>query len=82
MSQHLFDLLKQKNIETDEIINIAQAMQNANFSDEQTVSQLIDQLQRLAGQSISPEQKQQLVNTITNNKLPNDMNALSQWFNL
>lgn len=77
----IFNQIKSKtNIKTDEIFKVANSVQNADFSNEQTVRDLVKQLSQMANKSISKEKEDKLVDTITKNKMPKDINTLGQQF--
>ncbi|MBM7542509.1 stage VI sporulation protein F [Amphibacillus cookii] len=77
----LFDHIQNKaNIKPDEIFKVAQSVQNADFSNETTVRDLVKQLSQLANKPISKEKEDKLVQSITKNKFPKDINTLGQLF--
>ncbi|GAA5415378.1 hypothetical protein Pryu01_00402 [Paraliobacillus ryukyuensis] len=79
--KNMFDQIQKKsNITTDEIMKVASSVQNANFSDEKTVRNLVKQLAKMANKPISKEKEDKLVQSITKNKVPKDLNSLGQLF--
>ncbi len=77
----MFDQIQKKsNIQADEIMKVAQSVQNADFSDEATVRKLIRRLSNMAGKPVSKEKEDKIVKAITNNNMPADMNTLSKLF--
>ncbi|SHN19738.1 MULTISPECIES: stage VI sporulation protein F [Gracilibacillus] len=79
--QNMFDQIQKKsNVQPDDIFKVAQSVQNADFSDEKTVRQLVKQLARLSGKSVSKQKEDKIVKAITNNNMPKDMNTLSKLF--
>ncbi|KAB8138492.1 stage VI sporulation protein F [Gracilibacillus oryzae] len=79
--QNMFDQIQKKsNIKSDEILKVAQSVQNADFSDEATVRKLIRQLANMAGKPVSKEKEDKIVRAITNNNMPADINTLSKLF--
>ncbi|SEN42547.1 Stage VI sporulation protein F [Amphibacillus marinus] len=77
----LFDQIQNKaNIQPDEIFKVAHSVQNADFSDEGTVRDLVQQLSHLANKPIPKQKEDKLVQTIVNNNLPKDLSALGQLF--
>ncbi|PWU68632.1 MULTISPECIES: stage VI sporulation protein F [Gracilibacillus] len=79
--QKMFDQIQKKsNIQADEIMKVAQSVQNADFSDEATVRKLIRRLSNMAGKPVSKEKEDKIVKAITNNNMPADMNTLSKLF--
>ncbi len=79
--QNMFDQIQNKsNVQPDDIFKVAQSVQNADFSDEKTVRQLVKQLAKLSGKSVSKQKEDKIVKAITNNNMPKDMNTLSKLF--
>ncbi|QGH34802.1 stage VI sporulation protein F [Gracilibacillus salitolerans] len=79
--QNMFDQIqKQSNVQPDQIMKVAQSVQNADFSDEKTVRKLVKQLARLSGKPVSKQKEDKIVKAITNNKMPKDINSLSKLF--
>lgn len=77
----MFDQIQKKsNVQPDQIMKVAQSVQNADFSDEKTVRQLVKQLSKLAGKPVSKQKEDKIVKAITNNNMPKDMNTLSKLF--
>ena len=77
----LFDKIQNKaNIDPSEVYAVANSVKNANFSDEETVRNLVRQLSALANKPISKEKEDKLVQAITKNKMPSDLGALSSLF--
>lgn len=65
------------NITPDEIYNIAESVKHANFSDEQTVRQLIQHLSKIANRPISKAKENQIVDMIVKNNVPMNMEELN-----
>lgn len=77
----IFNQIKNKaNIKPDDIFNVANSVQNADFTDDTTVRDLVKQLSQLANKPISKEKEDKLVQTITQNKIPKDINTLGEQF--
>lgn len=77
----LFDKLQQNaNINPDDVYKVANSVKNADFSDEKTVRQLIRHLAKLANKPISKEKEDKIVQSITKNKMPMDMQSLNRIF--
>lgn len=77
----IFDQIsKQSNMKPEDIMKVAQSVQNADFSNERTVRQLVKQLSQMAGKSVSKQKEDKIVQAITNNNLPKDMNTLTKLF--
>jgi len=79
---NLFGKIQQSSsINPGEIYKIAESVKNADFSDEKTVRKLVRRLSKMANKPISREKEDKLVKTITNNKMPKDIQSLTQMFN-
>lgn len=71
---------KNSSINPGDIYKVADSVKNADFSDERTVRKLVRQLAKMANKPISKEKEDKLVKTITNKKVPMDMQTLNQMF--
>lgn len=77
----IFDKLKNNaGIDSGDVYKIADSVKNADFSDENTVRNLIRNLARLANKPISKEKEDKIVQSITQNKMPTDMQSLNRLF--
>ncbi|HLR40617.1 MAG TPA: stage VI sporulation protein F [Virgibacillus sp.] len=77
----LFEKLQQNaNVNPDDVYKIANSVKNADFSDEKTVRQLIRHLAKVANKPISKEKEDKIVQSITKNKMPMDMQSLNRLF--
>ncbi|WP_010095925.1 stage VI sporulation protein F [Ornithinibacillus scapharcae] len=80
-SHNPFDKIQQSTgINPNDIFKVADSVKNADFSDEKTVRRLVRQLAKMANKPISKEKEDKIVKSITNNKVPADLNSLSQLF--
>jgi hypothetical protein len=80
-SNNPFDKIQQSaGISPSEIYKVADSVKNADFSDERTVRKLVRQLAKMANKPISKDKEDKLVKSITNNKVPTDLNSLNQLF--
>jgi len=81
LERDLFDKIKQStNVNPDDVYRIAESVRHADFSDEQTVRNLVKHLARLANKRISKEKEDQIVQSITKNNIPMDMQSLKRLF--
>lgn len=84
MSLHdnLFKKIQDRtNINPEDIHAIADSVKHANFTDEETVRNLVKQLSNLANKPISKEKEEQIVQAITNNQFPSSLDSLDDSFN-
>lgn len=76
-----FDQIQQQtDVNPDQIYKVAESVKNADFSDEKTVRALIQRLSTIAGKPISKAKEDKIVQSITNNNMPMDMQTLNQLF--
>lgn len=76
-----FDNLEKKtNVKQEDIFNLANSVSGANFKDEQTVRNLIQQVAKLANKPVSKEKEDELVKAIVNNNMPMDFGTLAKMF--
>lgn len=68
------------NIKPGDIYQVADSVKHADFSDERTVRNLVRQLARMANKPLTKEKEDRIVQSITNNNMPHDMQSLSQLF--
>ncbi|SEP68465.1 stage VI sporulation protein F [Piscibacillus halophilus] len=79
--QNIFNHLKKKaNINPNEVMNVAKAMQNANFSDEKTVRDLVRHLAAMANKPLSQQKEDRIVKMITEKGDQLDQQTLQQFF--
>lgn len=74
MNDNLFERIEKKtNVSKDTIVNLARKLQDGNFKDENTLREIIGELSIITGKDVSEEQKQKIINTIVNDKVPKDI---------
>ncbi|MBA2173865.1 stage VI sporulation protein F [Halobacillus locisalis] len=78
--KNIFDHLKKNaNIDADEVFSVANSVQNADFTDEKTVRRLIRQLSKMANKPVSKQKEDKIVEAITKQNMPLDMNTLGKF---
>ncbi|ELK45345.1 stage VI sporulation protein F [Halobacillus sp. ACCC02827] len=78
--KNIFDHLKKKaNIDPEDVFKVANSVQNADFSDEKTVRRLVRQLAKVANKNISKQKEDKIVEAITKQNMPLDMNTLGKF---
>lgn len=78
--KNIFDHLKKKaNIDPDDVFKVANSVQNADFSDEKTVRRLVRQLAKIANKNVSKQKEDKIVEAITKQNMPLDMNTLGKF---
>lgn len=77
----LFDKLqKNSNINPDDVYKVAESVKSADFSDERTVRNLVRHLSKMANKPLDQEREDKIVQSITNNKIPGDIQSLNKFF--
>ncbi|MRG86413.1 stage VI sporulation protein F [Salinibacillus xinjiangensis] len=66
------------NISSNEILKVADSVKNADFSDEKTVRKLVRKLSKMANKPLPKAKEDQIVNMITKQNMPMDMNTLQK----
>ena len=61
---------KKTNVNKDTILSLASKLQNSNMKDENTLSELIDEIGEITGKEVSKEKSDKIVNAILNDKIP------------
>ncbi|WP_234998351.1 stage VI sporulation protein F [Salirhabdus sp. Marseille-P4669] len=69
---------KNSNINANEVFKVAESVKNANFSDEKTVRQLVRRLSKMANKPLPREKEDKIVEMITKQNVPMDMNTLQK----
>ncbi|WP_332693377.1 stage VI sporulation protein F [Halalkalibacter lacteus] len=80
-SSFMDQIQKKANVKPDELFKLANSVSNTNLKDEAAVRQLISQVAKLANKPVSKEKEDQIVEAITNNKMPSDFASLAKMFN-
>ena len=74
MNDALFKRVENKtNVNKETILGLANKLSNGNMKNKDTLLEVIDELSRLTGRSVSDEKKQKIVNAIVNDKVPNNI---------
>ncbi|MFD1360569.1 stage VI sporulation protein F [Lentibacillus salinarum] len=77
----LFDKVQQNSdINPKEIHKVADSVKQADFSDEKTVRQLVQRLAKMANKPIPKAKEDKIVESITKNNMPMDMQTLNKMF--
>lgn len=80
-SKEVFSKIEQRsNLSVEDIYRIAQSIQHADFSDKETVRQIVRDLSQMTNRSISKDKEDSIVNSIINNDIPTDIESLQQFF--
>src|SRR5690625_1877019 len=80
-SRDIFNEIEKKSsLSVEDIYRIAQSIQHADFSNEQTVRKIVRYLSQMTQRSISQEKEDAIVSSIINNDMPQDIDSLRQFF--
>ncbi|TFJ93805.1 stage VI sporulation protein F [Lentibacillus salicampi] len=78
---NIFDQVQQNSdISPNEIYKVANSVKNADFSDEKTVRSLVQRLSKLANKPIPKAKEDKIVESITKNNMPVDIQTLNKMF--
>lgn len=64
---------KKTNVDKDTILSLANKLQNGNMKDEKTLKEVISTLSDLTGKKVTKEQEEKIINTVINDKVPNNL---------
>jgi len=81
LHDHIFKKIQDKaNVNPEDIHAIADSVKHANFSDEETVRNLVKQLSSVANKPISESKEDKIVQAIINNQFPSSLDSLNKDF--
>ncbi|GIN19204.1 MAG TPA: sporulation protein [Bacillus bacterium] len=82
MDNQFFKNIESKTgVDMNEVLKLANSLQNANFKDERTVRRVIREVARIANRPVSKEMEDKMVRTITKDGNKLDMNTISNMLN-
>ncbi len=74
---NLFNKIENKtNIKKSTILSLAEKIKKNNFKDENTIREVIQELSKLTGKTVSKEKEDKIVNAIINDKIPNNIDKM------
>lgn len=77
----LFDKLQENaNINPDDVHKVADSVKHMDFSDEKMVRKLVQHLARMTNRRVSKEKEDKIVESITKNDVPMDIQSLTRLF--
>ena len=75
--EDLFERIEKKtNVSKDTIIRLAKELQEGDIKNENTLRNIIGEISELTGKEVSKEKEDKIVNTILNDKVPNDLDKM------
>lgn len=82
MDNHFFKNIESKTgVNMNEVLKLANSLQNANFKDEKTVRRVIREVARIANRPVSKEMEDKMVHTIVKDGNKLDMGTISNMLN-
>lgn len=77
ISDSFFNKVERKtNVKKESILNLAKKLQGDNMKNEKNLREVIKELSSLTGKSVSKEQEDKIVNTVINDKVPNNIDKM------
>ena len=64
---------KKTNVDKATILSLADKLQQGNMNDENTLKEVIQDIAKMTGKEVSKEKEQKIIDTVLNNKVPNDL---------
>ena len=64
------------NVNKDTILSLAQKLQNSNMKDENTIREVINDICKLTGKTLSKEKEEKIINTIKQDNIPKNIDTL------
>jgi len=71
---------KKTNVKQQDLLELAQSLNQTDLTDEQNVRRLIHQVGQMANVPVSKEKEDELVKAITSNQVPMDFGTLAKMF--
>lgn len=73
----LFKKIEDKtNVDKNTIMSLANKLQQGDMKDENTLSELIDDIAHLTGKEVTKDKKDKIINTIINDKVPKNIDNI------
>ena len=64
------------NVDKNTILSLAKKIQDGNMKDEKTLREVVSEISNLTGREVSKEKEDKIINTIINDKVPNDIDKM------
>ena len=76
-SDNFFKRIEKKtNVDKNTILDLADKLQNSNMKDEKVLREVIGDLSKMTGREVSKEKEQKIIETILNDKVPNNLDKM------
>ena len=77
LSDNLFKKIENKTgVEKSTILDLASKLQEGNMKNEEALRDVIKQISSITGKNVSKEKEDKIVNTILNDKVPNELDKM------
>lgn len=77
LSDSFFNKVEKKtNVKKDTILNLAKKLQGDNMKNEENLRAVIRELSVLTGKNVSKEQENKIINTVINDKVPDNIDKM------
>ncbi len=76
-SDSFFKRVEQKtNVNKETILDLAKKLQEGNLKDEGTLREVISELSKMTGKTVSEENKQKIIDAVVNDNIPKDIDKM------
>ena len=76
-SDNFFKRIEKKtNVDKNTILDLADKLQKSNMKDEKVLRAVIGDLSKMTGREVSKEKEQKIIETILNDKVPNNLDKM------
>ena len=76
-SDNFFKRIEKKtNVDKNTILDLADKLQKSNMKDEKVLREVIGDLSKKTGREVSKEKEQKIIETILNDKVPNNLDKM------
>jgi hypothetical protein len=77
LSDSFFNRVEKKtNVSKSSILSLAKKLQGDNMKNEANLKEVINDICKMTGKEITKEQENKIINTIINDKVPNDIDKM------
>ena len=77
LSESFFNKVEKKtNVKKESILNLAKKLQGDNMKNENNLREVIRELSIMTGKDVSKEQEDKIINTVINDKVPDDLDKM------
>ena len=76
-SDNFFKRIEKKTyVDKNTILDLADKLQKSNMKDEKVLREVIGDLSKMTGREVSKEKEQKIIETILNDKVPNNLDKM------